>query len=106
MEAVLGDATCRHGRHQGPEEAAGSAFEPLTQGRGECRRGHPVQELVAHPVGLDDPPIQWFADAVAGGDQLEVGPRPLEPGRHVPQALLLPSLRGSAEECVGVPGPQ
>src|SRR5581483_11302348 len=87
-EAVVRDGApgdgLRHPLARAPEPAA----EPLLDVAGEAAGPDAVEELVADPVGLDDPPVERVVDPVLGGDQREVRPGALERAGELAEAAV------------------
>ncbi len=66
----------------------GSVPEPRFQRSAQQGFGHPLQQPVSDPVGLDDPVVERVRQTVRGGDQLEVGPGALETAREDSEAAV------------------
>ena len=75
VEAMVRHAAGQHALGEELELAAHPLPEPLRHRVADLGDGNPVEQVVAHPIGLHHPVIQRVGDAAAGRDQLQVRPR-------------------------------
>ena len=86
VEAVMRRRTGCDGVEQVVARTAEPSPEPVVDVTRQIVRLHPVEQLVADPVRLDDARVERVRDFVAAGDQGEVGPGAVEGARELGEA--------------------
>ena len=65
-----------HAVREVSEVGPGTVSEPLLHGVPDVEGRQPVEQVVAHPVRLDDPVVEWVGHPGGAGDELRYGQAP------------------------------